>query len=90
FPGYQVNSVIDKQLRILISKASNDLYFKQKNEKLLSKGLAPIPYEECKKWASFVTTLIDNGKLVSDAEEKIFAHGDIPKKWKNVSKASFK
>ncbi|KAK4002919.1 hypothetical protein OUZ56_004712 [Daphnia magna] len=89
-PGYQVNSVIDEQLRILISKASNDLYFKQKNEKLLSKGLAPIPYEECKKWASFVTTLIDNGKLVSDAEEKIFAHGDIPKKWKHVGKPSFK
>ncbi|KAK4002917.1 hypothetical protein OUZ56_004710 [Daphnia magna] len=71
---YQMNSVIDEKLRILISDALEDLNVEQENEKFLAKAVLPKPAPKRlkTKWKSFLTNLIDiaNGKLVSDAEEK--------------------
>ncbi|XP_032797402.2 uncharacterized protein LOC116933816 [Daphnia magna] len=93
-PGYQVDSVIDEKLRVLISKAMEDQHIKQKNEKKIFKGITPKPFQKEKnaEWLSFVTNLIDkhNQKLVSDAGEKITARENIPKTWNGIKKTDFK
>ncbi|XP_057364983.1 uncharacterized protein LOC130685673 [Daphnia carinata] len=93
-PDYQVDSVIDEKLRILISKALEDQHIKQKNEKIYAKGIPPKPFQKEKnsEWLSFVRNLIDkdNQKLVSDAGEKITARENIPKTWNGIKKTDFK
>ncbi|KAI9562251.1 hypothetical protein GHT06_013216 [Daphnia sinensis] len=92
--GYQMDSVNDEKLRVLISKALEDQHIKQKNEKKIAKGIPPKPFqkENNAEWLSFVTNLIDkdNQKLVSDAGQKITARENIPKSWNGIKKADFK
>ncbi|KAI9562252.1 hypothetical protein GHT06_013217 [Daphnia sinensis] len=90
-PGYQVNSVIDEQLRVLISDELDIQEFKENDEQLLAKGLK-AKSKHGDNWISFLTSLIDreNGKLVNDVEEKLALHENIVLKWETINKNDFK
>ncbi len=96
-PGYEVNPIIDEQLRILISKARQEQQIKEKNEKYLSKGFTakPIQNERNSEWVTLFKNLVgqqavdDSEELPSDAFQRIIQNGEIPKIYYGVKKPEF-
>lgn len=96
-PGYEVNPIIDEQLRILISKARQEQQIKEKDEKYLSKGYTakPIQNERNSAWITLFKNLVeqqavdDGEELPSDAFQRIIQNGEIPKIFNGVQKSVF-
>lgn len=95
-PGYEVNPIIDEQLRILISKARQEQQIKKRNEKYLSKGFTakPVNNERNSEWLTLFRNLIQQAvenseELPSDAFQRIIQNGEIPKICKGIKKPDF-
>lgn len=96
-PGYEVNPIIDEQLRILISKARQEQQIKEKDEKYLSKGYTakPIQNEKNSEWITLFKHFVeqqavdDGEELPSDAFQRIIQNGEIPKIFNGVQKSVF-
>jgi hypothetical protein len=96
-PGYEVNPIIDEQLRFLISKARQEQQIKEKDDKYLSKGYTakPIQNERNSEWITLFKNLVeqqavdDGEELPSDAFQRIIQNSEIPKIFNGVQKPVF-
>lgn len=97
-PGYQVNPVIDEQLRILISKARLEQQFKEKNKKCKAKGFKAKRIQNYgnSEWLNLFKRLVEetvgsmSEELPSDACLRISQHGEIPKSFHGMKNPDFK